>query len=276
VPQVVAFCEDDEVLGAPFYVMDRLDGRTYRTQADTAGLSEGERAALSAALVATLGDLHAVDPAAVGLRDWGRPDGYLERQVSRWGRQWDAVATSDRPEVHALLGRLAASLPPTRTPGIVHGDYKIDNVMVAADDPGKVLGVLDWEMSTLGDTMADLGLLISFWDEPGGLHNPITQGATALPGFWTAEEVVERYSQLSGRAVDDLDWYVVFSDLKIAVILEQIHRRHLEGTTTGDGFDDIGAMVGPLIERARDRASRSKDAVLRGAAAPTKNAGSTR
>lgn len=266
VPNVVAFCQDVDVLGAPFYLMDRVAGRTYRTQSDTATLSESGRASLAAGVLGTMADLHEVDPRSVGLAGWGRPEGYLERQVTRWGRQWDAVATTERAQVGDLMRRLMRSMPVTTHSGIVHGDFKIDNVMVANDDPGSVQAVLDWEMSTRGDTLADLGLLVSFWDEPGKLHNPITQGATALPGFPTADQMVEMYCGRRGLLVDDIDWYVVFSDFKIAVILEQIQRRHLDGTTAGSGFDDIGEMVEPLLDRALERASRSSHRALRASA----------
>ena len=264
VPHVVAFCEDASVLGAPFYVMDRVDGRTLRNDADTATLSEDERGRFATSLVRTLTDLHGIDPADVGLQDWGRPDGYLRRQLDRWGRQWAAVATSERPEVTELLAGLEATLPATKRSGIVHGDFKIDNLMVDHHDPGTILAVLDWEMSTLGDSLADLGLLISFWDEPGQVQNPLTKGATALPGFPRAEDVVHMYAERLGGDVSHLDWYVVFSDLKIAVILEQIHRRHLDGSTIGEGFDDVGGMVGPLLGRAMQRLARSSDCALYG------------
>lgn len=265
VPAVLVHCEDDAVIGAPFYVMDRLDGRTYRTPDDTATLTEPQRAGISNAMLDTLVDLHAIEPASVGLEGWGRPDGYLERQVARWGRQWEAVKTGERAEPAVLLDRLTRSLPESRFPGIVHGDFKIDNIMVAPDDPTRILGVLDWEMATLGDTLADLGVLVSFWDEPGRFFNPVTQGATAQPGFPSAREVVEGYVSRRGISLDDLDWYIVFADFKIAVILEQIHSRHLQGTTVGGGFDDIGDMVGPLLERALERAGTAADPVLRGA-----------
>ncbi|WP_204164381.1 phosphotransferase family protein [Nocardioides daejeonensis] len=257
VPTVVAHCEDTEVLGVPFYVMDRLEGRTYRTREGTGTLTVEQRRALAENMVTTLVALHSIDPADVGLADWGRPDGYLERQVSRWGRQWHKIKTSERPEVDDLVERLTRSLPPLRFPGIVHGDFKIDNLMVDHDDPSRILGLLDWEMSTLGDTLTDLGILISFWDEPGQMHNPITAGATAHAGFPTAAEVVALYAERRSISVDDLEWYIVFADFKIAVILEQIHHRHLQGTTVGDWFDDIGDMVGPLLTRARERADRA-------------------
>lgn len=257
VPHVVAHCADEAVLGAEFYVMDKLVGRTLRTQDDTATLTPEQRLALTESMLDTLVALHEIDPASVGLGEWGKPQGYLERQVRRWSRQWHAIKTSERPEIDEVVAALERSMPELRFPGIVHGDYKIDNLMLDVDDPTRILGVLDWEMSTLGDTLADLGTLISFWDEIGTFHNPITAGATAHQGFPTAEEVVAKYAERRGISIDGLDWYIVFADFKIAVILEQIHARHLRGTTVGDWFDDIGAMVGPLLHRARDRAVRA-------------------
>ncbi|MDN5892728.1 MAG: phosphotransferase family protein [Nocardioides sp.] len=263
VPHVVTTCEDDRVLGAPFYVMDRIDGRTFRAAEDTATLTPQQRRGLAEALLDPLVALHEIDPADVGLADWGRPDGYLERQLGRWGKQWHAVKTTDRAEVDVLLRRLTASLPATQHPGIVHGDFKIDNIMVDCDDPMNVLGVLDWEMATLGDTLADLGLMLSFWDEAGSASNPITGGATAMEGFPSAAEMIDGYAERRRIAIDDIDWYVVLADFKLAVILEQIHARHLKGETTGDGFEDIGPMVGPMLERGLDRASASTDPALR-------------
>ena len=263
VPAVVAQCDDARVLGAPFYLMDRLDGRTFRSAEETGRLTESERAAVAEAMLDTLVALHSIDPASVGMQEWGRPDGYLERQIRRWARQWELVATSERPEVAELTDRLTRSMPFTRHPGIVHGDYKIDNLMVDRDRPDHVLGVLDWEMAALGDTLADLGLLVSFWGEPGAWFNPITNGATALPGFPGVRDVIEGYARRRDLSIDDLDWYVVFADFKIAVILEQIHSRHLRGTTVGEGLDDIGDMVGPLLARALERASASADPLLR-------------
>ncbi len=263
VPKVVAHSDDPAVLGAPFYVMDRLDGRTFRDHADTAEMSAAERAALSDSMIDTLVSLHQLDPHEQGLGDWGRPTGYLERQLRRWRKQWDAVHTREVPEVDILLDRLAAAMPDSRFPGIVHGDYKIDNVMVDAAVPSRILGLLDWEMSTLGDTLSDLGLLISFWDQPGEMYNPITAGATAHEGFPSRESMIDKYAARRGVDLPDINWYLVFADFKIAVILEQIHARHLDGNTTGDWFDDIGGMVTPLIERAMHNARTAADPRLR-------------
>lgn len=264
VPRTVGLCEDPSVIGASFYVMDKLDGITLRTQNDTAQLTEAQRSGLADSMMTTLAELHSIDPAEVGLQDWGRPDGFLARQLSRWQRQWDASATSERPEVAELHRRLSAALPARSYPGIVHGDFKIDNMMVDRADPTRILGVLDWEMSTLGDTVTDLGILCSFWDHEGEFFNPITAGATALPGFPTRDELVQRYVSARGIDVPDIDWYLVFADFKIAVILEGIHARHAQGHTEGEDFAGVGEMVGPLLGRALERASSSSAPGLAG------------
>ena len=264
VPRTVGLCEDTDVLGAPFYVMDRIDGITLRSPDDTGRLTPAQRRALADAAVRTLVALHEVDPADVGLADWGRPDGYLERQLKRWQRQWESSATSPRPEVDELHARLTASMPDTRFSGIVHGDFKIDNLMVDRDDPTSILGLLDWEMSTLGDTLTDLGILCSFWDHEGEFFNPITAGATAMAGFPTRDEIVDAYASARHVDVTDLDWYLVFADFKIAVILEGIHARHLQGHTAGEDFEGVGDMVGPLLNRALERATRSPAPAMRG------------
>lgn len=257
VPRVLGLCSDESVIGAEFYLMDKIDGITLRTQEDTARLTADQRNMLRDNLIDTLVALHSVDPAQVGLADWGRPEGYLTRQLDRWAKQWAASMTTPLALADEVATRLRQTMPTSHLPGIVHGDYKIDNLIVDRDDPTRILGVLDWEMSTLGDTLTDLGLLCSFWDQEGEFFNPITAGATALPGFGTCQEVIESYA--SARAIDvaDLSWYMVFADYKIAVILEGIHARHLQGHTSGPDFDDVGAMVQPLLERAVEQATIS-------------------
>ncbi|WP_375000636.1 phosphotransferase family protein [Aeromicrobium sp. CTD01-1L150] len=251
VPGVVGPSADADVIGVPFYVMDKLPGITLRTRADAARLSPERRRSLAHTMVDALAVLHEVDPAEVGLGDFGRPAGYLDRQLDRWRRQWEASATSPRPEVDELLHRLARHRPTTRRSGIVHGDFKLDNIMVDVDG-SRILGVLDWEMSTLGDTDADLGTLCSFWDEPGEPEHPITAGSTAIQGFPSREELVERYAFVRGIDVPDISWYRAFADVKTAVILEGIHARHRSGLTVGEGFDGVGEMVGTLLDRALD------------------------
>jgi aminoglycoside phosphotransferase (APT) family kinase protein len=227
-------------------------------------LSADERRRLSENMLDVLAALHAVVPEEVGLGGWGRPQGYLERQIRRWTQQWEASSTSPRPEVDELVRRLGRALPATRHIGIVHGDFKIDNMMVETEDRASILGVLDWEMSTLGDTLADLGILISFWDEPGSPHNPIVEGATALPGFLSRDQMIEGYAARRAVEPDAIDWYVVFADFKVAVILEGIHARYLRGHAVGEGFETVGDMVGVLLDRALARASASAMKELRG------------
>lgn len=263
VPAAVHLCEDTAVLGAPFYLMDLVDGRPVGTIEQAEGLTSEHRRGLGLALADTLADLHDIDPAAVGLDDFGRPDGYLERQLNRWARQWESSKTTDRPEVAVLLDKLGRALPRSRFPGIVHGDVKLDNVLVSRDDPARIVTVLDWEMATLGDTLADVGIMLSFWDIPGRPVNPITRGLATLDGFPSRAELLERYASRRGVELPEVDWYVVFADFKIAVILEGIAARHAQGETVGEGFDGVGDMAEPLLQRALDLAARSSDPELR-------------
>jgi aminoglycoside phosphotransferase (APT) family kinase protein len=253
VPTVFVFDADGSALGAPAYVMDRIDGRAIVDTTDTARLTPGQRRDLGSAMIDTLATLHAVDPGEVGLGDWGRPEGFLGRQVRRWRRQWAAAHTAAHPEVEILLDRLEKATPIARRTGIVHGDFKLDNVLLHPADPTKIVGILDWEMSTRGETLTDLGLLLSFWDEPGGVHHPLTAGVTAMPGFQTRAELAERYAELTGADLESLDWFVVLAEVKVAILLEQIHTRHQRGLTEGADFA-VGGMVELLLARALDRA----------------------
>jgi aminoglycoside phosphotransferase (APT) family kinase protein len=250
VPRTVVQCEDVDVIGARFYLMERIDGRVLRTKDDVAELDLPTRARLGNTLIDTLIDLHDVDVDAVGLSTLGRPTGYLERQVQRWATQYRAVRFRELPHVDHVLETLRSHLPQSPPPSIVHGDYRLDNVITVAGDPGRIAGVLDWEMATIGDPLADLGMLLMFWDEPGHSPNPITAGLMAAPGFPRRDDVVERYVSRRGLRVDDLDWYLVFCEFKLAVILEQIHARFVSGDTVGTGFDGVGAMVGVLLDSA--------------------------
>ncbi|AYJ48331.1 phosphotransferase family protein [Rhodococcus sp. P1Y] len=267
VPTTVCMCEDGGVLGAPFYLMDRLDGITLRSPEDAASLSIEQRASLGASAAQLLSELHLVDTDAVGLENFGRPNGYTERQLRRWAGQWDSSRTPLVEDlvstVDDLFEALTRSLPQTRSVGLVHGDFKIDNLMVSREDPGKVLGVLDWEMSTLGDCTADLAVMLSFWDQPGEEPNPITGGLTALPGFPSRTDILTIYGAHHDVDTVSLEWYLVFADLKIAIILAGIHARYQKGQTVGDGFDDVGAMVRPLVDRAQHAARTSSIAALR-------------
>ncbi|MFC8920182.1 phosphotransferase family protein [Streptomyces sp. NPDC057116] len=245
VPEPVVLCEDEEVLGAPFYVMRFVTGTPYRTAGQLAPLGPDRTRAAVLGLVDTLVDLHAVDPAAVGLGDFGRPEGFLDRQLRRWGKQLDASRTRELAgidELHAALGR---ELPASPAPAVVHGDFRLDNVLLGEDD--RVNAVLDWEMSTLGDPLTDLGLLTMYstpLDLPG---SPISTTAGAA-GHPAAAELVERYATRSGRDTSAISWYTAFAWFKLAVILEGIHYRYTLGQTVGAGFDRIGDLVPVFIE----------------------------
>lgn len=245
VPAALLLCEDDAVTGAPFYVMEFVDGTPYRTAQELAPLGAERTRAAVLGLVDTLVDLHSVDPEAVGLGDFGRPDGFLDRQLRRWGKQLDASRGRDLAgidELHAALGR---QLPVSPAATVVHGDYRLDNVLIGEDD--RIKAILDWEMSTLGDPLTDLGLLVMYSTKLQLPDSPISTTAGA-DGHPDAAELIERYAARSGRDVSAVSWYTAFAWFKLAVILEGIHYRYTLGQTVGAGFDRIGELVPVFIE----------------------------
>ncbi len=247
VPRTELFCGDDSVIGAPFYLMDRVDGTPMRSRADTTGLSEAQAAQVADDLIDVLAELHEVDPDAVGLGDFGRPEGFMTRQVARWRKQLDASRSRELPGIEELHARLAATVPTAPRTTIVHGDYRLDNVLVTTEPLG-ISAVLDWEMSTLGDPLSDLGLFVVYWEGVSQADDPITNGVSLTPGFPTIDTLVERYTRRTGLDVTGLGWYVAFAYFKLAVILEGIHYRFVQGGTVGAGFERIGALVGPLVK----------------------------
>ncbi|MEW2623099.1 phosphotransferase family protein [Streptomyces sp. NPDC048106] len=245
VPAPVLLCEDEEVLGAPFYVMEFVAGTPYRTSAQLAPLGEERVRKAVFSLVDTLVELHSVDPAEVGLGDFGRPEGYLDRQLRRWGKQLDASRSRELggiDELHAELGR---RLPLSPAAAVVHGDYRLDNVLIGADD--EITAILDWEMSTLGDPLTDLGLLVMYSRSLDMPDSPVSTTAEA-PGHPAPRELIERYAARSGRDVSAVSWYEAFAFFKLAVILEGIHYRYTLGQTVGRGFDRIGELVPVFID----------------------------
>jgi aminoglycoside phosphotransferase (APT) family kinase protein len=264
VPVTYALCEDNDVNDAPFYVMEKVEGVIYRDGSALAGLDAGEAAKVSTELVDVMARIHTVDYEAVGLEGFGHPDGFLERQVRRWGEQWERSKTRELPGVEEIARRLRAALPESGPPTIVHGDYRLDNTMMAADDPGRIVAVLDWEMSTLGDPLTDVGLFLLYWGNAGAQVIATGAAIDAKAGFLTGDEVVERYARESGRSVDALDWYVVFAHYKLAIIVEGIHARFRMGKTLGEGFDAMGQTVSILIDGALERANASSIPALRG------------
>ncbi|MFG2376300.1 phosphotransferase family protein [Streptomyces sp. NPDC048504] len=245
VPKPILLCEDDEVLGAPFYVMEFVEGTPYRTADDLVPLGPDRTRGAVLELVDTLVELHAVDPAEVGLADFGRPEGFLDRQLRRWGKQLDASRNRELAGVEELHAALGHRLPTSPAPAVVHGDYRLDNVLIGEDD--KIKAILDWEMSTLGDPLTDLGLLVMYSIPLDLPDSPISTTASA-PGHPTPAELIERYATRSGRDVSAVSWYTAFAGFKLAVILEGIHYRYTLGQTVGRGFDRIGELVPVFIE----------------------------
>ncbi len=264
VPRALAFCDDADVNGAPFYVMSKVDGVILRTPADMAELTTAQARGCSEALVDVLAAIHAVDYNAVGLGDFGHPDGFLARQVRRWGEQWERSKATELPAIDELARRLRAALPESPPPTIVHGDYRLDNTMLAPGDPGRVVAVLDWEMSTLGDPLADLGLFLLYWGQADAQVIATGAGIDPARGFLSREAVIDRYASATGTALDSLDWYEAFAAYKLAIIVAGIHARYLMGKTLGEGFDSMGAMIARLAESALERTSHSSIAALRG------------
>jgi aminoglycoside phosphotransferase (APT) family kinase protein len=264
VPRTYALCEDNGVNGAPFYVMERVHGRILRTGEDLAALTPDEAAACSRELVEVLARIHGVDYEAVGLGDFGHPDGFMERQLRRWSQQWERSKADDLPAIDDLARRLRRALPESGPPTIVHGDYRLDNTMLADDDAGRIAAVLDWEMSTLGDPLADVGLFLLYWGQSEAQIIATGQAIDEQAGFASRDEVVELYAKESGRPVDNLDFYVVFAFYKLAIIVEGIAARYRMGKTLGEGFEHMGQMVKSLVDEALEQANRSSIAALRG------------
>jgi aminoglycoside phosphotransferase (APT) family kinase protein len=256
VPAMLHLCTDPAVLGAPFYVMELVDGHVCRSSLP-AGYADdpGQRRDIGEGLVDVLAALHAVEPAAIGLAEFGRPDGYLERQVRRWVKQWDATRIAGHDDLDALAAELAAAVPVTQRSTVVHGDYRLDNTLLAPDRPGRIAAVLDWEMSTLGDPLADLGILLGYWsqaDDTGARRDAVVvPAATVLPGFPTRREVAERYAARTGLDLGPLPWYAAFAAFKLAVVCAGIVTRVQGGAMVGDGFDGIGERIAPLVEMGR-------------------------
>ena len=250
VPTALGLCTDLSIKGAPFYAMSFVDGLVVRTETVVAeGLTESHRRQLAESMMTVLADLHDVDVAAVGLSDFGRPVGFMARQLSRWSKQLDASRSRELAGIDRLRDQLAARVPESSGGGIVHGDYRLDNLVVAppsADDALSVRGVLDWEMATLGDPLADLGLLLAYWDVLSAMDSPVVQNVGVAQGFPDGATLAGWYQDRRDLDLTELPWYEAFGLFKLAVILEGIHYRHQLGQTVGD-FTDIGAGVPALV-----------------------------
>jgi aminoglycoside phosphotransferase (APT) family kinase protein len=254
VPSTFGLCVDESVNGAPFYVMSFVEGLIIRDDAAASALTKSVRHQASMSLIDTLAQLHAVDIDAIGLGEFGRRDGYITRQLKRWHGQFTQSTANGLPgpaivdRVHELL---TATIPEQQGTGIVHGDYRLDNTIL--DDQGNVRAILDWEICTLGDPLADLGLLLVYWTDPGDPDVALLGVApTTLPGFADRAELLARYATQSGRDVSSISYYKAFGLWKLACILQGVHARYAGGAAAGDrsNVDQFAAHVERLGQRA--------------------------
>jgi aminoglycoside phosphotransferase (APT) family kinase protein len=258
VAPMLRFCDDLSVLGAPFYLMEWLEGIVFATAADVRHLTEDQSLDCSYELMDVLAGLHAVDPAAVGLSGFGRPAGFLERQVNRWVKQWESAKQRDLPEIDEVARRLRSALPPeTSSSGsIVHGDYSFNNTMFFLDPPTKMRAVLDWEMSTLGDPLTDVGMVSVYWAEVGAFlwrDRKDPQPHRANAGFPSVDRLLERYAAVSGRDLSRIDFYRALATFKLAVIVEGSHARTVR--TEPARAPQVDATVRTLAQMALEAAS---------------------
>jgi aminoglycoside phosphotransferase (APT) family kinase protein len=256
VPPVVGLCEDEAVNGAPFYVMGFVEGPILRSEEDAKAFDEAERRAIGERVVDTLVAIHGVDPDAVGLAELGRKEAYVERQLRRWHGQWEKSKTRELPAVDGVHERLSARIPEQGPATIVHGDYRLDNMILSPS--GEIAAVVDWELCTLGDPLADVGMLLVYWSEEGDDFMPLFAPATIAPGFPTRDEVRARYAECSGRDLGQIDFFLALGFWKLAIILEGVYARYASGQygKTDEGFQEFAKIVERLAAAADEAASR--------------------
>ncbi len=254
VPTMVAHCDDESVIGAEFYVMHKIEGTILRSTIPPGlGLSEQQLGDLSRSVIDTLVSLHAVDPTTPGLADLGRGEGYVARQVGGWSKRYRAAKTWNTPSFERVMRWLDANQPGDVATCVIHNDFRLDNVVLAPDDPSKIVGVLDWEMATLGDPLMDLGGAMAYWVEAGDgrMMQWLRRQPTHTPGMLTRREVVDYYAQQTGRSVDHWLFYEVFGLFRLAVIIQQIYRRYHLGQTTNPVFKNYWIASNYLDLRCR-------------------------
>jgi aminoglycoside phosphotransferase (APT) family kinase protein len=265
VPAAIALCEDVSVNDAPFYIMEYVRGLVPTDAAEVARrYDEATQRRMGEELVDTLVLLHSLDPASVGLADFGKPEGFIARQVRRFTGQIEQHRTRDVPELEELARRLNAWIPPESGAAIIHGDYRLDNCVIG--DDGHIAAVLDWEMATLGDPLADVGMQYMYWagSDGQGTAQGISGAVTALPAFLKRDDAIRRYAEKSGRDLANLDFYIVLAYFKLAVIVEGIYARFLEGGTVGAGFEATGVQAQNLARAGLAVANASPVPSLRG------------
>ena len=257
VPPVVGLCEDETVNGAPFFVMGFVEGPILRTRGEAEeAFGEADRRAIGERVVDTLVAIHAVDVDEAGLGDLSRREDYVARQLHRWHGQWEKSMTRELPLVDDLHRRLSARIPEQGPATIVHGDYRLDNMILS--ERGEVAAVVDWELCTLGDPLADVGLLLVYWSEPDDELMPLVDAATTTPGFPTRAELCERYAERSGRDLAEIDFFVGLGFWKLAIILEGVYARSAAGQygKPDEGIERFANIVDQLAQAADDAVRR--------------------
>jgi aminoglycoside phosphotransferase (APT) family kinase protein len=256
VPPVIGLCEDEAVNNAPFYVMGFVEGPILRSAEEASIFEEGERRAIGDRVVDTLVAIHEVDPDEVGLGELGRKEAYVERQLRRWQGQWEKSKTRELAVVDDVHDRLSSRIPEQGPATIVHGDYRLDNMILSPS--GEVAAVVDWELCTLGDPLADVGMLLVYWSQAGDEFMPLFAPATIAPGFPKRDDVRERYAERSGRDLSQIDFFVALGFWKLAIILEGVYARYASGQygKTDEGFQEFAKVVERLGEAAGEAANR--------------------
>jgi aminoglycoside phosphotransferase (APT) family kinase protein len=257
VPPVVGLCEDELVNGAPFYVMEFVDGPILRSKAEAEeNFGEADRHEIGERVVDTLVAIHAVDPDSAGLGELGRKEDYVARQLRRWHGQWEKSKTRELEIVDDVHRRLAERIPAQGPATIVHGDYRLDNMILTPS--GEVAAVVDWELCTLGDPLADVGMLLVYWSEPDDEFMPLFDPSTTAAGFPTRDDVRRRYAELSGRDLGEIDFYVALACWKLAIILEGVFSRYAAGQYGKDaeGYEQFAGIVERLAVGADEAARR--------------------
>ena len=255
-PRAVAFCADETVIGAEFFLMERRDGVVVRNRVpDMFGGGEDPSAnrRLSEVVVDTLAEFHSVDPRACGLEDLGHPEGFLERQVTGWSTRWTKAKHEEVPLAEELGEWLLTELPSTARTSLLHNDWRLDNMAVDPQDPGRCVAVYDWDMTTRGDPLADLGTLMGSWFDPGEAPEGLGMMPTTAPGWISRNTAVQRYVEAAGADPADIEWYLVFGAWKLAIVLQQIYIRWLRGQTQDQRFAGLDAGVRHLFELASTR-----------------------
>jgi len=255
-PRPYLLCEDTNVIGSIFYAMERRHGVVVRTEEPQMLANPAARRRVSEALIDTLADLHAIDVAANGLSSLGKPAGFVERQVRGWSERWHRSQTTSLPEMDSLAEWLRTHLPADPKPAVVHGDFKLDNVMLDSSDIGRIVAVFDWEMSALGDPLVDVGIVLAYWSPtaPPSQRDALTT-VIDRPGYLTRDEIVARYAARSGRDLSGIRFYEIFAVFKIAVVIQQIYFRYAQGQTTDARFATFDARVAFLARHAAGLAS---------------------